>query len=325
MVLAAIAGGTSPTLGRSIVTAMLRAGNHTPVILSRSKPGADSAPTSQYGAEIRYVDYNSIPSLTRGLEGVHTVISVLNPTDPSEMLNYHSNLLEAARSAGCKRMAPSEWEGGPLTKQKVDLLRSKLDVWKMCEESGLECARFTPGWFMNYLGQGCPEPKKEEAIAGLDDNFMIDYVDIAKGKLTVPLTKDGRPAKMSMTELGDIGRFVDAALSLEEGKWEADMGMVGSTVDLEQIAHKAEEATGRKFEIKKITKKELEQREDDPDQQLAQGFSIDALLAKMVVQLMQCTCEEEVGNQIIDPVLNRLCPNVKPLDYENYLERFWSS
>jgi len=40
-----------------------------------------------------------------------------------------------------------------------------------------------------------------------------------------------------MTELGDIGRFVAAALDLEEGKWEADMGMVGSTVDLEEVAH----------------------------------------------------------------------------------------
>ncbi len=325
MVLAAIAGGTSPTLGRSIVTAILKAGNHKPVILSRCKPEADSAPTSQHGAEIRYVDYTSVPSLARGLEGVHTVISVLNPTDPSEMLNYHSNLLEAARSAGCKRFAPSEWEGGPLTKQKVDLLRPKLDVWKMCEGSGLECARFTPGWFMNYLGQGCPEAKKKEAIAGLDDNFMIDYIDIANGKLTVPLTKDGRPAKLSMTELGDIGEFVDAALGLEEGKWEADMGMVGSTVDLEQIVHTAEKVTGRKFEIKTITQQELKQREDDLDQQLRQGFSVDALLAKMVVQLMQCTCEEEVGNQIIDPVLNRLCPKVQPLDAEEYLQRFWSS
>ncbi|ERF75642.1 hypothetical protein EPUS_04622 [Endocarpon pusillum Z07020] len=325
MVLAAIAGGTSPTLGRSIVTAILEAGNHTPIILSRSKPESYSAPTSQHGAKIRYVDYSSIPSLTRGLEGVHTVISVLNPTDPAEMLDYHSNLLKAARSAGCKRFAPSEWEGGPLSKQKVELLRSKLDVWKMCEESGLECARFTPGWFMNYLGQGCPESKNEEAIAGLDDGFMIDYVDIAKGKMTVPLAEDGRPAKMSMTELGDIGRFVAAALDLAEGEWEADMGMVGSTVDLEEVARKAEQVTGRTFEIKSITKEELKQREDDLDQRLAEAFSVDALLAKMVVQLMQCACEEQVGNQMIDPVLNRLCPNVKPLGFEEYLQRFWTS
>jgi uncharacterized protein YbjT (DUF2867 family) len=327
MVHVAVAGGTSPTLGRSIITAILEAGNHTPFILSRSKSDSESssAPTAQHGAQVRYVDYSSIPSLTQGLDGVHTVISVLNPKDTSEMLNYQSNLLEAAKRAHCRRFAPSEWDVGPLAKQKVDLLRVKAVVWNRCRESGLECARFTPGWFMNYLGQGCPRGKREEARAGLDDNFLLDYIDIAKGSITVPLTDGGRPARISMTELGDIGKFVAAALDLEEGKWEADMGMVGSTVDLEELARKAERVTGRQFEITKLTKQELKHREEALGQQLAQGFSVEALIGKMVAQLVLCACDEQVANQIVDPVLNRLCPQVKPLGYEQYLERFWSS
>jgi uncharacterized protein YbjT (DUF2867 family) len=327
MVYVAVAGGTSPTLGRSIITAILEAGNHTPIILSRSKSDSEPpAPTTLNGAQIRYVDYSSIPSLTKGLDGVHTVISVLNPKDTSEMLNYHSNLLEAARRAHCRRFAPSEWDVGPLAKQKVDVLRVKIDVWDKCRESGLECARFAPGWFMNYLGQGCPQEKRQEAIAGLDDDFLLDYIDIARGRMTVPLTDGGRPAKISMTELGDIGRFVAAAVDLEEGKWEADMGMVGSTMDLEQLAREAEKVTGRRFDITKLTKQRLKQREDALDKQLkAEGFSTEALIGKMVAQLMLCACEEHVGNQIIDPVLNRLCPQVKPLGFEQYLERFWSN
>jgi len=83
MAIVAIAGATSPTLGRSIVTAILEAGNHTPMILSRSKAGSESASTPKYGAQIRYVDYDSIPSLTASLESVHTVISVLSSNDPS--------------------------------------------------------------------------------------------------------------------------------------------------------------------------------------------------------------------------------------------------
>jgi len=67
------------------------------------------------------------------------------------MLRYHSNLLEAAERVGCKRFAPSEWDTGPLSEQKVDLLRVKLDIWEECQRSGLECARLTTGWFMNYL------------------------------------------------------------------------------------------------------------------------------------------------------------------------------
>ena len=324
MVRVAIAGGTSPTLGRSIVTAILRAGKHEPIILSRSKPGSERGPASKYGAEIRYVDYNSIASLTEGLWGVPTVISVMVAPEPSEMLAHHANLLHAAVDAGCKRFAPSEWEGGPLCKRKVDLLRVKLDVWEECRQSGLECARFMSGWFMNYLGQGCPEGRKEEATAGLVDNLVIDYVDMAGGKMTVPLGRDGEPAKLTMTELGDIGRFVAAAVDLDEGRWEADMGMVGSTVHLEDVARVAEKVTGQKLEIKHITKEELKQREDDFDEQLRKGFALPALLGKMVTQLMQCVCDEEVGNQILDPVLNRLCPDVRPVGYEEYVERFWS-
>lgn len=325
MVLVAIAGGTSATLGRSIINAILEAGNHIPIILSRSKSSSEPSHTVKYGAQIRYVDYHSIQSLIIGLEDVHTVISVLKSNDPSEMLSYHSNLLTAAKRAGCKRFAPSEWEMGPLAKQKVDLLRLKLDIWERCQQSGLECARFIPGWFMNYFGQGCPEQKKEQATAGLDDDLMLDYVDIGRGKVTVPHTEKGSPAKVSMTEMGDIGRFVAAALDLDAGKWEADMGMVGSTVDLEQMARVAEKVTERNFEITTVTKEDLKHREDDSDKQMAKEFSIEALKGKMVAQLMQCACEEEIGNQINDPVLNRLCPDVKPVGFERYLERFWSS
>lgn len=83
--------------------------------------------------------------------------------------------------------------------------------------------------------------------------------------------------------------------------------------------------TVRKFDITRLTKEELSQREDGFLQQLAKGFSVEALVGKMVVQLMQCACEEQVGNQVIDPVLNRLCPHIKPVGFEQSLERFWST
>lgn len=307
MVLVAVAGGTSPTLGRSIITAILAAGAHTPVILSRST-SADlgSAPAAKYGAQIRYVDYGSVASLARGLEGVHSVISVLKSNDASEMLGYHVNLLEAAGRAGCRRFAPSEWETGPLTKRKVGMMRVKLDIWARCQESGLECARFMPGWFMNYHGQGCPDEVREEAIAGLDDDLLLDYIDIAGGRISVPLRGDGRPARVSMTEIGDIGRFVAAALDLPEGQWKPDMGMVGSTVDLDEVARKAEKVTRKEFVITRLTEAQLQQSVATLDDQLAKDFSVHTLRRMIVAQLMQCACAEQVGDQVLEPVLNRL-------------------
>jgi hypothetical protein len=80
MVLVAVAGGTSPTLGKSIVNAIIKEGNHEVVILSRvtSESGFENNNSkSKYGAAVRAVDYNSVESLTHGLAGVHTLISII--------------------------------------------------------------------------------------------------------------------------------------------------------------------------------------------------------------------------------------------------------
>lgn len=140
MVKIAIAGGTSPTLGRSIVTAIAQTTN-TPIVLTRQSP---KAPTSKYGAEVRQVDYIDEQSLFNSLRDIHTVISVLKIPGP-EWVTYQINLLYAAKRAGVRRFAPSEFENGPDADGRVDILGLKPVVWKECVESGLECARFSGG------------------------------------------------------------------------------------------------------------------------------------------------------------------------------------
>lgn len=85
MVLVAVAGGTSPGLGRSIVRALHRHPDHHPVVLSRL-----SSTTPEWllelGVETRKVDYDSQDSLTKALEGVHTVRLPL----PPPILEVHS-------------------------------------------------------------------------------------------------------------------------------------------------------------------------------------------------------------------------------------------
>jgi hypothetical protein len=87
--------------------------------------------------------------------------------------------------------------------------------------------------FMNYLGQGCPADRKEEALAGLEDDLTLDFINIKEGHTLVPVTTDGRSCRLSLCELNDIGKFVAAALNLET--WEKEMGMVGSTTTVEEI------------------------------------------------------------------------------------------
>src|SRR2546423_11562151 len=129
MVLVAVAGGTSPTLGRSIVNAIIKDGNHEVVILSRTSSGLGCNSRSKYGAVIRKVDYDSVTSLTQGLAGVHTLISTIKSNLSDQMVLCHHNMLEAAKAASVKRFAPSEWGMGPLANQKVDMLRTKLKIW----------------------------------------------------------------------------------------------------------------------------------------------------------------------------------------------------
>jgi hypothetical protein len=235
---------------------------------------------------------------------------------------YHQKMLEAAKAAGVKRFAPSDWGMGPLAKQKVDLVGAKLEIWDLCLGSGLECTRFFVGMFMNYLGQGCPADRREEALAGLEDDLMLDFINIEAGRTLIPVTSDGRPCRLSLCELNDVGRFVAAALNLET--WEKEMGMVGSTTTVEEIVWVAER-TGRLMKTETFTKANAQQRIRKFDQQLERRFTLNAWKGRMVAQMVEFMCEDEVGCAVIEPVLNRLCPHIKPMAFDEYLTRVWSN
>jgi uncharacterized protein YbjT (DUF2867 family) len=321
MVLVAVAGGTSPTLGKSIVNAIIEEGDHEVVILSRVDSESSHRSTPKYGAAVRAVDYNSVDSLRHALTDVHTLISLINPKQSDQMVLYHQNLLEAAKAAGVKRFAPSEWGMGPLAAQKVDLHSAKLRVWDLCLASGLECTRFLVGMFMNYLGQGCPTGRREEALAGLEDDLMLDFVDIEAGHALLPVTSDGRPCRLSLCEIKDVGIFVAAALNLET--WEKEMGIVGSTTTVEEIVWVAER-TGRLIKTETFTKAQAQQSIRNFEKQLEHRFTQKAWKGKMCAQMVECVCEDKVGSAVIEPVLNRLCPHIEPMAFDEYLTRVWS-
>lgn len=321
MVLVAVAGGASPTLGRSIVTAIREKGDHEVVILSRLKPMSGPTLTLVHGAAVRLVDYDSLDSLKQGLRGVHTLISVIKEYDQGRMVMCHQTMLEAAKAAGVRRFAPSEFGMGPLTKQKMDWRQSKQTIWELCRQSGLHCTRFSLGIFMNYLGQGCPADRREAALAGLDDYLMLDLVDIQAGHALIPITDQGQPARISMCELGDVGRFVAAALNLDE--WQEELSMVGSTTTMDEVVWMAERM-GRLMKTQTLTKKQAQQRIMEIDRQLQQQYSLKASRARILAQTMEYMCDDQVGSAIVRPILNDLCPEVQPMPFDEYLTMYWS-
>jgi len=105
MPILAIAGGSSPTLGRAIVSAVISTLPHwSVVILSRNntRPLWLRAldPESIY-SKISAVDYMSIDSLVPALQGVDTLVSVTSAIDGSQA-QIQINLLNAGIQAGCK-------------------------------------------------------------------------------------------------------------------------------------------------------------------------------------------------------------------------------
>ena len=320
MVKVAIAGGSSPTLGKAIVQAIQDTSTHTPIVLSRRERDHDGELKLWSGYEhgqqvqVRYVDYHDQSSLVTALQGIHTVISVVLTPDPTEWVTAQINLLHAAKEAGVKRFAPSEWAFGSRAHEKADIDRPKIEVWKEVEKSGLEATRFVCGGFMNYLGIGCPGLKhlQDEALAGFSEGpYLFNLKD---GWAEVPLKADGSYPRVTMTEIGDIGRFVAAALDLD--KWEDEMSMAGDTLRFDEVIKLAEEATGKKFKVIKRTKQQLQEEKD-------------SLGPEDWIRRMECTfsmlyCDDVDDETALDPLLNRLCPDVKPIKVSEYLEKYWA-
>lgn len=324
MPIIAIAGGTSPTLGRSIVTSILSTSNkNTPVILTRQSP---TAPRTAHGAAVRQVDYSNPISLAAALQGVHTLISVIAVVGP-QWLDVQLALLRAAREAGVKRFVPSEFGLGRLADERVDVLKAKGRVWEAClaarEESGgaMEVGRFNCGAFMNYLcvGEGFGgEERAQEALAGLDDMAVI--WDVVGRKAEEPVKEDGSSPRITLTDIWDVGKFVAGACELEQGRWEEEMSMVGETIEIEKATGLLEKYSGRKLEVTRLKRAEYQARADAVQ---GVGGSREEMLAKMSAQFALLDLDEEVGGAIMKPTVNELCPWVKAKSVEEYLARCW--
>jgi hypothetical protein len=179
------------------------------------------------------------------------------------------------------------------------------------QHPGFEFARFNLGLIMNYLGYGAKD--EEGALEGLNDSYVFIF-DVKNMKAEIPLTQDGRVPRMSMMRISDVGRFVAAACLLPCGTWQEDFGMVGDINALDEIVRKIEKARGGKMEVVYRSYDQVVE-EDRNETEVYPG--------KMWTQLEVMMAEDRVGAGTVEPVLNELCPEVRPMSVEEYLETFW--
>jgi hypothetical protein len=110
----------------------------------------------------------------------------------------------------------------------------------------------------------------------------------------------------------DIGRFVAQALELP--KWGSSMTMVGETLTMGELLVHAEAVAKRKFDVKVLKRRELERQISS----IEAGDYMQWLWAEL--QLAYCKDLPDVG--YVEPVANRMCPEVKPTSVREYLEKF---
>ena len=295
MVKVALAGATGSGLGATILSAILETRKHDVVVLSRSPNPSLTAK----GVQVRPVSYTDHASLTAALHGVHTVLSTIGSAgNQNDMRDSQLAVIAAAKEAGVKRFAPSEFAIKEY--QDWDFYAGKIPVLEATKASGMEYTQFTCGIFMNYLGTGTPK-EGTEVLSGLRPwNFVIN----TKAG-TADLPGDGN-TKLTFTRLQDVGTFVAAALDLD--KWEEQMGMVGDTMSYNEVVGAIEKVTKRKMLVKENSEDELKKLIEE-----VEGARFYNQVRLSIAQ----------GKVQVEPTLNRLAPDVKPWTVEKFLETYW--
>lgn len=227
------------------------------------------------------------------------------------------NLLNACLIAGVSRFAPAEFGCGPLAARNISMLAPQIPVIDACRAAKLqypdfEFAAFHLGIFMNYLGYG--SINEEDALHGFNDNWEDSWWHINTMRAEIPLTRKGDIPSVTMTEIRDVGKFVAAACQLSQGKWQENFSMAGETIKMNDVCTIAENVRGQKMQIEyRPYEKTVELKEKE-----------EHFYRKFWYELEEMNARNAVGEGIVEPILNELCPDVKPITVEGYINKYWS-
>ncbi|EKM60077.1 uncharacterized protein PHACADRAFT_250947 [Phanerochaete carnosa HHB-10118-sp] len=308
MVKVAVAGGTGG-IGLHIVEAIVEAGNHDVIVLSRrpSHPVLD-----KLGVPIVAVSYNDPAALVKALEGVHTVISTIAGPGADAFTDAQLALLDAAVKAGVTRFAPSEFAARSAADNPIEIYRAKWPVTEAVKKSGLEYTIYEVGMFMNYLASGTP------GLGHLDPLTLI--FDVEHCKATLP--GDGS-AYFVQTRGEDIGKFVAASLDLD--KWPEFSQIRGDRRKLNEIVQLAEQVRGQKFDVTYLSEQQLLETINSsspgtlkhPDERFA-ALDMEKILAQWFLQTLRSNPLGFEGKNI-----NELLPQVQPVGVPEFLQQWW--
>ena len=228
---------------------------------------------------------------------VHTIISGI--WSLTGHVESHLAVLAAAKEAGVRRFAPSEW-AVPVYRT-IGLYAMKLDVWQECLNSGLEVTRFHCGLWTNAYGYGATK-EPEEALAGYHGPAIGIHMD----KGTATLVKDGND-EVVISRLQDIAPLVVKSLDLP--KWEHDTFIVGDRTTFKHLVDVAQQVTGRSLEVKYLSEHDIDQ-----------GLQSSDIVEKLTSQFYKALANGEL-NFGQGQSLNKSFPDVGMMTAEQFFKR----
>ena len=172
------------------------------------------------------------------LAGVNTVISMIS--GPAQI-----TLIDAAARAGVRRFAPAEFEGPAVLRPQSDALdrgkRAALERLRYYQTRGMQYTSFVCGILYERFSPGGMIARAIGLRSGIGAEG--DYlVHISQRRAQIPYGTNGRPGTICMTSARDVGRFVAAALNLQQ--WPPELRMRGDRMDISRLVQIIEAIRG---------------------------------------------------------------------------------
>ncbi|KAI0144743.1 hypothetical protein BJ166DRAFT_602915 [Pestalotiopsis sp. NC0098] len=243
MVRIAVAGA-SGQVAREIIDELVLTKKHEIILLSRNAPGGEE---TRYGVTWQKVDFANKEELVDALRGTHTVLSFIQTLNDKDHMSQ-KNLIDAAVTAGVKRLAPSEW--GSARIDDMPLWSGKGVIREYLEklnENGqvIEYSLFQPGMFLDYLASPHQTAKYVTPL-----NTMFDFENRRA------ITIDGHDPIITFTAVRDLAIFVAKAVEYE-GTWPVDGGIRGNRTTYTNIVKLGEKICGAPFAVEKVKVEDL--------------------------------------------------------------------
>ncbi|KAE9378434.1 NAD(P)-binding protein [Stipitochalara longipes BDJ] len=314
MVKIAVAGG-SGWVAQEIINKLVATQKHEILIISRKDPPASAKVKA--GVTWAKTDYSDKTQLTSLLSGVHTVLCFSAAhADPGSVAQ--KLLIDSAIAAGVKRYAPNEWSGSSI--EELPWYAEKANVREYLKEINkdkkiLEYTLFQPGFFVDML------VPLGNAATSRSQELWLDFPN--RRAIALKNVDDAFTA----TTLDDLVNVVVRAIEYE-GEWPVVGGIHGTTLSTSRLLEIGQKVRGGKpWGITYLS--EADVRADNFDTPWVPQFIDPNLSAEQnahfsKVILKGCLLSGVSRSWVVSDNWNRLLPDYKFTDAENFLEEHWA-